>query len=792
MADGSCPQFSALLRQARRDAGLTQEELAERAGISERAISDLERGVNRAPRKDTLELLADALNLPAAQRQEWEQARHQLRRPGEPRYRTAHAIHPRPSSNVPAPATTFIGRTRELGEVLALLRQPEGRLTTLTGPGGVGKTRLALAVADEVLADFPDGIWFVDLSAVTDAALVVPTIAQVLGVQAVLGQVPLDTLTRSLHDKHLLLVLDNLEQVVGGVNDIGSIRSRCRHVHILGTSRVPLRLSGEHEYLVDPLGLPDPAQVRTADVALEHAAIRLFIERGRSVRPDFTITDDMAPVVAEICTRLDGLPLAIELAAALTRLFSARGLLRRLEHRLPVLVGGPRDAPARQQTLHKTIAWSYELLEPQDQVLLRRLAVFRGGWSLEAAEAVAGDDMRIEVLLGLERLVEHNLIRVLEGLRSEPRFVMLETIREFALEQLEAIGERSAAQRRHAEHFCVLAEHADPELRGLGRFGPDPQLLIEEDNLREALHWTLRGDGDRIVGLRIASSLYWFLWAKGGESSIREAHDWLERALSLTPVTVDPVQRAKAVCGLGYISWTLGDNERAKALLAESREVFHRADESWHEAFAVHQLAHTFDDDGEHDIAVPLFREGLELFQRLDDQWGILFSLNCLGTSLEFHGAYDEARPILEDSLARARDLGKETWEANALCRLGDVMRAQGEQADSARCYAESLKIFHRTGLNFGIAVQLVSLARTALDRGEPIVAARLLGAARTAMDLFWHTRGSRMFWAAYDETMLGARALLDDEAFTSLFEDGIAMPQDDAVAYALANAPTP
>jgi predicted ATPase/DNA-binding XRE family transcriptional regulator len=422
--------FGDLLRRHRIAAGLTQEALAERAGLSTRGISDLERGARELPRKDTLRLLLEALDLSAADRPAIIAA---ARRPPATAPRGAHADQ---LSGLPVPLTSLIGREADVAAVSALLTEPAVRLLTLTGPGGTGKTRLALAVAERLASAFLDGVIFVPLASLGDSSLVASAMAHQLGVREAAGQTLAEALTAHLRDKRMLLVLDNFEHLRPAAPLVTELRAGCRSLKFLVTSRVRLRLSGEREVPVPPLALPSAGSALAPDELAIVPAVQLFVARAQDIKADFALTDENAPAVADICLRLDGLPLALELAAARVKILSPATLLVRLDRLLPLLTGGAQDLPDRQQTLRNTIAWSHDLLGEEERILFRRLGVFAGGWTLQAAEAVANDNGGVDVFEGLTSLVDNSLVRQGDEAGDEPRFTMLETIREFALDQL--------------------------------------------------------------------------------------------------------------------------------------------------------------------------------------------------------------------------------------------------------------------------------------------------------------------------------------------------------------------
>ncbi|HEU5330783.1 MAG TPA: helix-turn-helix domain-containing protein, partial [Thermomicrobiales bacterium] len=452
--------FGGLLRRYRLAAGLTQEALAERAGVSARAVGDLERDGGRAPRLDTVALLVGALALPP-------EHEAQLRAAARPDLETAERDRPRPNGASPllTPPTPLIGREQEVATALALLRHDAHggtpvRLLTLTGPGGVGKTRLALHLAAELRADFPGAVQVVSLAALTEPALVLPAIAGALGVREVSGQALLTSLAAALGEQPALLVLDNCEQVLDAAPQLAALLAAAPRLQVIATSRTPLEIRGEQQFPVLPLALPAPDAVPLADQAGQSAAVRLFLDRARAAQPGFALTTANVAAVVAICRRLDGLPLALELAAPRLQLLSPRALLARLDSRLPLLTGGAADLPARQRTLRATLDWSHALLAPAEQTLFARLAVFAGGASLAAIEAIGGDagDAPADVLACLEALLRASLLRRTTDDAGDVRIGMLETIREYAAERLAVSGEEDAIRSQHAAYYLALAE----------------------------------------------------------------------------------------------------------------------------------------------------------------------------------------------------------------------------------------------------------------------------------------------------------------------------------------------
>jgi predicted ATPase/class 3 adenylate cyclase len=573
------------------------------------------------------------------------------------------------SHNLPAQPTPLLGRERELEALGTLLRREEVRLVTLTGPGGTGKTRLGFQVAAELLDDFPDGVFFVDLAPITDPGLVTSTIAQTLGVREAGSQPLLNNLKACLREKQLLLLLDNFEQVLAAAPLVADLLAAAPRLKVLVTSRALLRLRGEKSFPVPPLTAPPavdgqwlrvdgPAKSKTgilsgpstmhhrlaqrAPAISQYPAVELFIQRARDAQPDFAVTNENAPAVAEICHRLDGLPLAIELAAARIRLFPPRAMLPRLGSRLKLLIAGARDLPARQQTLRSAIAWSYDLLEPAEQKLFRRLAVFVGGCSLEAAEAVgsAGGDLEIDVVDGAEALVSQHLLQQREGADGEPRFGMLETIREYGLEQLEASGEAEAIRRQHRDWYLALAEHAERGLYGENQTGWFDRLEREHDNLRAALAWT-RAQGQSEEGLRLGRALKEFWYVRG---YLAEGREQLAKLLALPGAEVRTAARAKALHGAGGLANRQLELGPARALLEEN----------------------------------------LALFRDLGDQGNIARALRILGEVACGRGDYEEARAFIEESLAILRELGDKDSLGLSLYYLATVAHSEGNHGAGA------------------------------------------------------------------------------------------------------------
>jgi predicted ATPase/class 3 adenylate cyclase len=679
--------------------------------------------------------------------------------------------------NLPTQATPFLGREREVAEVVALLRSANTRLLTLTGPGGTGKTRLALQAAAELVDAFPDGVFFVPLAALRDPELVPSAIASALGLREQAGQTPAQAVREALADKRLLLVLDNVEQVAAAAPLVGELLAAAPALEVLATSRLPLRLRAEHEYPVPPLALP-PTNGTAPEHLFQYEAVRLFVERAQAVRADFALTPEIAPAVAEITRRLDGLPLAIELAAARVRLLPPAALLARLETRLPLLTGGPRDAPARQQTLRDAIAWSYDLLTPDEQALFRRLAAFVGGFTLEAAEAVANPEGGLDVLDGLDRLSEHSLVRSIET-DGEPRFTMLETIREYGLERLEQSGEAEATRRAHTEFVLALVEEAEPKLTSPEQLVWLERLEAEHDNLLAALSWAVISNAQ--ISLRLVWGLAWFWYFRG---YLREGRAWLERALAANG---DPGPlHAGAFTAAGRLARHLGDYGGAIALLERSLELARSFQDRRAEALALHELGALAGlADGNAAREVALTEASLALWRELGDSWGTARTLNNLGYEAYLQGDLDRAVSLLDEGVALARSAGDRLVLGYIVDSRGVVAEAQGDLERATDLYREALALAQQVSAPLVEAFALSSLAGMAARQGQPVRAARMWGAASALRDAIG-TRLPLEEEERFAQPLSEVRGVLGEDAFVAAWDEGRAQPLDQVVAEAL------
>jgi predicted ATPase/class 3 adenylate cyclase/DNA-binding CsgD family transcriptional regulator len=699
---------------------------------------------------------------------------------------------------LPIQRSGLIGREHEIAAVCELLLRPDVGLVTLIGPGGTGKTRLATHVALEVLDQFRDGVHFVALAAIRDPDFVAATIGQALSVSTDAGRPPVETLKDHLADRELLLVLDNLEQVLEVGPHFVELLAACPRLKLLATSRIPLRVSGEREYEVPPLSLPQRppvlSEVVPASLVGQYDAIQLFVERAQAVRADFALTDANAADVVEICRRLDGLPLAIELAAARARLLPPSAMLARLvgatsSPSLRLLTGGARDQPVRLQALRNTIAWSYDLLEPGEQALFRRLAGFVGGFTLEAAEAIGAADIGDrrwglapdEVDDGVESLLTKSLLRRIDSADGEPRYTMLETIREYGLESLALTGELSSVRRWHAGYFLELAEMAEPCMRG-----PEQRLWLnrleaERDNLRAALDWSLAPDGDAELALRLSGALAWFWYSR---SHVEEARRWLVAALSRAADT--SVARIKALAGAGRLAHIQHDSAQARGLLSEGLALARELGDSWWIAWLLHLLGRVAYFEGEADTARAFGDRSLEVARSIGDEWLEGWALHLLALASHIDSDFATARRLYEESLAIRRRLGFHEGVGTVLTLLGLIDFREGDHHSALLRYRESLDFYW--GLDWGwltanMMAQFVALAVTV---GQAERAARVWGAL-TALSEAVSVRPIPLIEAVLHPALEQVRLTLGEAAFASALQEGRRMSRDEVKVEVLA-----
>jgi predicted ATPase/DNA-binding winged helix-turn-helix (wHTH) protein len=683
--------------------------------------------------------------------------------------------------NLPAQTTPFIGRENEIRAIKEHLSNANVRLLTLSGVAGTGKTRLALQAAADLVDEFEHGVFLVPLAALSDPALVLPTIAQTFAVREAAGRPLQEQLTDYLREKQLLLVLDNFEQVVDAASRVSDLLTAAPRLKVLVTSREVLRLSGETDYPVPPLSLPDPKRLPPLERLAQYEAVALFIERAVAVKPAFTVTNKNAPAVAEICHRLDGLPLAIELAAARVRVLPPQRMLVELSHRLSFLIGRARDLPPRQRTLRGAIDWSHDLLTGAEQQLFRRLAVFVGGCTLDAIEAICNLENDLPVLDTLESLVGKSLVNETEA-HGEPRFAMLETIREYASERLMAAGEADRVRNRHRDYFLALAEEAEPKLVGAEQGEWLRRLEGERDNLRSALESSL-GEAGSSTGLRLCGALQQFWWTRG---PLSEGREWCVRVLERAGVEEQTQERGLALNAAGNMAYGQADYPAALALYEESLVINRKLGSRKGMACCLNNLANVANDQGDHAAARARHEEALAIERELGHRWGIAVSLSNLGNVAYQQDDYRAAGAWYEESLAIMRELGDQWGIALSLSSLGNVAYEQGDYRAAGARHEETLAIMSELGDRFGIAYSLEVLAAVVAALSSSLRAARIWGAAerlRTEIGSPLPPSEQRR----YDRRVAAARAALGDcAAFDRAWQQGRALTLEQAIELAL------
>jgi predicted ATPase/class 3 adenylate cyclase len=693
-------------------------------------------------------------------------------------------------NNLPTRLTTFLGREREIREVGELLTR--SRLLTLTGPGGTGKTRLSLEIAARALAHYPDGVYFIELAPISQPELVAPTIAQTLGLPDRGGRTSVDRLTDHIGDRRTLLVLDNFEQVTEAAPEINALLAACPNLTVLTSSRSVLRVSGEQEYPVPPLGLPDTAHLPPLTALSQYEAVALFIERARSVKPDFEITNDNAPAVAEICVRLDGLPLAIELAAARIRIFTPQAMLGRLASRLGLLAGGSRDLPERQQTLRGAIAWSHDMLVDAERALFASLSVFVGGGGLDAIEQVCTGEATPDVLDTLDSLVEKSLVRQWEGVGGEPRFGMLETIREFAMEQAVQQGRWEGLRALHAALFTDLAESSAKAIMGPAQRETLDRLEQEHDNLRAAIAWAIETKAAD-AALRLGSAL-WRFWQMRGY--LHEGLERLEGILAMEASHDYPERRADALSAAAGVAYWLGDTDSARAYYDEEIAARRALGDTRGLAEALYGVSFTWTvsrgplDEPTVRFAVEAINEALELFRQVGDDAGVGRCEWALANVEWGAGHLLEAREHALQALGvfeRIDDRFMVGW-SNYTLGLGEISEdvvgggMPEHRAQARRWLQKALGIFAESQDVSGYTLVLDGLAAVALRGGDRERAARLSGAVANLERI----SGTGLNPWNRESIRFDPAVLREDPALADAWAAGEAMSAADAVAYAL------
>jgi predicted ATPase/DNA-binding XRE family transcriptional regulator len=835
---GAEETFGQWLRRRRRSLDLTQVELAARVPCAKGTIRRLESDDLR-PSKPLAERLADVLGLSTQMRANFVLfARNGIQHvalTGSPvadvpdaDVALSHGASPsmtshRPAArrySMPAPTTTLIGRVHAVSVAVELLLRPDVRLVTLIGPPGVGKTRLAQQVAEQIQSKFQEGACFVALAPVGNAENVLAAIAQAIDLLDN-GRMLAAALAERLRSEELVLVLDNFEHVVDAAPEIAALLSAAPGLKVLCTSRVALRIWGEHEFIVTPLTLPDLANLSTQTALAANPAVALFVARASAAHPGFVLTSENVQQIAEICHRLDGLPLAIELAATRIKLFSPVAILARLERRLPFLTGGARNAPDRQRTLEAAIAWSYDLLSVRERVCLARLGVFWGGWTVESAEAVCGDDA--DVIGTLATLVDHSLVQSTHGKHGDVRFTMLETIREFALMRLEEQGEMVAVQARHAQFFLSLAVAAEHGLQGAEQVDWMARLNADNNNLRAAFAWSQTPQGNARLGLQASAALWWFWWTNGqvGEGR-RWFHDLMQHAANEGLAGTSDFGRA--LLGAGILAFFAGDFAAAMPHFEQARDLGERVGDTITHGYAIFMIGtvmmlsrhldegHTLVERGTQilqnsgapaawhvgvtslartllslersdlDAAQLHADTGMAIFRRLGQPYGIGLAFNYQGDVARLRGDHAVAARRYEAALPLLQQANAKSEIPAVLHNHAHVVLAQNDTARAGALFTEGLELHREIGNRMGMAECLIGLATVAIAQDQPQATAMILGAINALLA----TLNAPLFAAeqiAYQRAMVATQRMLSEAEWEAGWNAGQAMTLAEAIS---------
>jgi predicted ATPase/transcriptional regulator with XRE-family HTH domain len=773
---GQDAPFGARLRRLREATGLTQEELAGRAGLSAKNISDLERGERRRPYPHTVRALADALELSEDERAALFAAVPKRGSGG----RTVLVVAPEPT--LPMPPTPLVGRERNVQEIRGFLHRREVKLLTLTGTGGVGKTRLALQAARDAGELFPDGVAFVALASLNNVELVIPSVVRSFGLRETAGQSPREALGAYLRPKRLLLTLDNFEHLLEAAPEVSWLVETCPNLTVLVTSRAPLRVGGEQEYPVPPLELPASTRDPGVEEVLGSPSGRLFVERARAASPGFSLSRQNAAAVAAICWRLAGLPLALELAAGKVRFLSPSSLLARLDRALST--GWGRDVPERQRTVRATLDWSHDLLSEPAKALFRRLSVFAGGFTLEAAEAVgaAGGEDTENVLYLLGELVEQSLVIANTGANgNESRYGMLEPVRQYAKEKLEENEENEETRQRHAAYFLDLTDRAAQELTRAEQDAWLERLGHEHDNLRAALSWLLERE-DAEDAARLGWDLMWFWHIRG---HLAEGRRWMERTLALED-SLTSTGRAKAMTVVAALAFAQANFDRTTALTEEASRLAREAGD-----WEVLSLANLYAGSaalgrGEHNRAAAFATESVELYRTLGDQVGVGLALILLVHVALGEGDFVRAERLLDESEELLRAAGS-WWNLTAnLSTRALVAQLLGDHARTVVVLREGLALAPRLRDTQAVVYNLEGLAGALAMLGKGRRAARLFGAVEALRERTGSAITLSPWRELHERHLESLRTRLDAEELAAAWAEGRSMTFEQAVAYAL------